>query len=425
MERAIRDYLRLVILVLLPSWLLAQPASTQQADSLNTPPKLFLNCTQECYQDFLKTKLAFFDFVRDQAQADIQVLIIGKQNAGGGQLYSLTFIGANHFQSLTDTLAFSTKQADAQATIQAALLEKLKQGLVRYVARTALSGQMKVEFNPGKAQAEETHAPDPWNYWVFNLQSNLSLDGESNRRSLKLNNSLEAKRISNQSRASLSAYHTLNRNQFQLQGKRVAVSFVTYGLDARYVKSLSEHWSAGAIYSFYHSFYANIQASHRLAPAIEYNVFPYSENIRRQLRLAYQAGYNPIWFMEETIYGRTQQAVAYHKLSLVVDVTQTWGNVNASLHASSFLSNFSRNRLRMDTQLTVRLAEGLSLTVSGSASLVNDQISLAKAEGSQDAFLLQARQLPTRFMYATQVGLSYTFGSINNSIVNVRLNQIE
>jgi hypothetical protein len=294
------------------------------------------------------------------------------------------------------------------------------------VARTGLTSQMKVEFKKRPAQqAEKTQEADPWNYWVFNLKSNISLDGESNRRSAKLDNSVEAKRISNESRASASAYYNLNRNRFNLNGKNVAVSFVTYGLNARYVKSITEHWSAGVIYSFYHSFYANIQASHRFAPAIEYNFYPYSENIRRQFRVAYQAGYNSFQFIQETIHDRTQQSIPYQKLSLVLDVTQTWGNINASVQASSFLNDFSKNRLRVDTWMTIRLAEGLSLTVSGSGSLVNDQISLAKTEGTDDAFLLQARQLPTRFMYSTQIGLSYTFGSINNSIVNVRLNQVD
>ncbi|WP_158267440.1 hypothetical protein [Adhaeribacter arboris] len=50
--------------------------------------------------------------MRDQAQADIQVLIIDADNAGGGKLYPLTFIGQNHFQELHDTLTFSTKASD-------------------------------------------------------------------------------------------------------------------------------------------------------------------------------------------------------------------------------------------------------------------------------------------------------------------------
>jgi hypothetical protein len=158
---------------------------------------------------------------------------------------------------------------------------------------------------------------------------------------------------------------------------------------------------------------------------LEYNLFPYSENIRRQFRLAYQIGYNRFSFLEETIYNHTKQLVPYQKFSVVVDYTQTWGNINTILDFATFLNDFQRNRLSLDNQLTVRVAEGLSVTLSGSVSLINNQISLAKAEGSEDVILLGGRQLPTKFSYYSQIGISYTFGSTNNSVVNVRLNQID
>ena len=73
----------------------------------------------------------------------------------------------------------------------------------------------------------------------------------------------------------------------------------------------------------------------------------------------------------------------------------------------------------------MRIAEGLSVTLSRSAALINDQISLAKAEGTEGAFLLGGLQLPTNFSYYSQIGVSYTFGSTSNSVVNVRLNQLD
>ncbi len=400
--------------------LLAQTPDSVKAE----PPKLFLNCPGNCFQDFVKTELSLFDIVRDQAQADIQVLIIDTDNAGGGKLFTLTFIGQNNFQALQDTLTFSTKASDTEAMIQQQLIHKLKQGLIRYLARTDLADQLTLEFKK-RAPEEAMVAEDKWNYWVFTPNISGTFQGESNSRSMSLDNSFSSKRITTESRASLDGYFNYDNKKFKVNGKDVAVNYTTYGLDARYVKSFTEHWSSGLIYGFYHSVYENIRASHRLAPALEYNFFPYSENIRRQLRLAYQIGYNRISFLEETIYDRTSQLIPYQKLSVVVDYTQTWGNVNTILNYSTFLNDFKRNRLRLDNQLTVRVAEGLSVTLSGSISLINDQISLAKAEGSEDAILLGGRQLPTRFSYYSQIGISYTFGSTNNSVVNVRLNQID
>ncbi|RDC62160.1 hypothetical protein [Adhaeribacter pallidiroseus] len=71
----------------------AQTTDTTHAE----PPKLFLNCPGNCFQDFVKTELSLFDIVRDQVQADIQVLVIDADNAGGGKLYTLTFYWSKLF----------------------------------------------------------------------------------------------------------------------------------------------------------------------------------------------------------------------------------------------------------------------------------------------------------------------------------------
>ncbi len=152
--------------------LCAQIADTTEVG----PPKLFLNCSGECFEDVVKTELSLFDFVRDQAQADIQVLIIDKGNAGGGKLYTLTFIGQKDFNALQDTLTFSSKASDTQAIIQGQLVEKLKQGLIRYLARTELADQIKVEFKK-RVPEEAMVADDKWNYWVFTLDAKASFSG--------------------------------------------------------------------------------------------------------------------------------------------------------------------------------------------------------------------------------------------------------
>ena len=415
-----RKLVLLFLLVVYCNSVQAQTADSTQAIT----PKLFLNCPGECFQDFVKTELSLLDYVRDQAQADIQVLIIDADNAGGGKLYTLTFIGQNTFKALQDTLTFSTKPSDTEAIIQKQLTLKLKQGLIRYLVRTNLADQITLEFKK-RAPEEAMVENDKWNYWVFTPNISGTFEGESNQSSISMDNSFSAKRITTKSRASLDGYFNFDKKKFVVNNKNVAVGYSSYGVDSRYVKSITEHWSGGLIYGFYHSVYENTRASHRLAPALEFNLFPYSENIRRQFRLAYQIGYNRVSFIEETIFNRTQQVIPYHKFSVVVDYTQTWGNINTSLNASTFLNEFNRNRLSVDSNLNIRVAEGLSVTLSGSASLINDQISLAKAEGSEDAILLGGRQLPTRFSYYSQIGISYTFGSTNNSVVNVRLNQID
>lgn len=56
------------------------------------------------------------------------------------------------------------------------------------------------------------------------------------------------------------------------------------------VKSLGAHWSAGVKGNFNSSTYLNQRASTRLTPAVEYDLFPYADATRRQLRFQYGIG---------------------------------------------------------------------------------------------------------------------------------------
>jgi hypothetical protein len=71
-------------------------------------------------------------------------------------------------------------------------------------------------------------------------------------------------------------------------------------------------------------------------------------------------------------------------------------------------------------EISLNLVKGFSLDVSGNASRIHDLISLEKGEASQEEVLLRRRQLETSYSYYVSFGLSYTFGSIYNNIVNPR-----
>ncbi|RDC62159.1 hypothetical protein [Adhaeribacter pallidiroseus] len=85
-------------------------------------------------------------------------------------------------------------------------------------------------------------AEDNWNYWVFTPNISGTFQGESNSKSMSLDNSFSAKRITTKSRASLDGYFNYDNKKFKVNEKDVAVGYTSYGLDARYVKSFKEHW---------------------------------------------------------------------------------------------------------------------------------------------------------------------------------------
>jgi len=63
----------------------------------------------------------------------------------------------------------------------------------------------------------------------------------------------------------------------------------------------------------------------------------------------------------------------------------------------------------------------LSLNIYGSFSMPRNQIGLVKTEATAEDVLLRQYELETQYSYYTSIGLSYTFGSIYNNVVNPRL----
>lgn len=181
----------------------------------------------------------------------------------------------------------------------------------------------------------------------------------------------------------------------------------------------------GAGYWFYNTIYENIKQAHVGGPALEYSIFPYSKNTRKAIRIAYQIGYSFFNYYEQTIIGKITQNLTYHKLSAALEYTQPWGTLKTNISAKNYLNDFRINRINCYSEISWRILEGLTLDIWGSFSLINDQISLAASTFDTETVLLQGRQLPTDFSYYTSIGLSYTFGSIHNSLVNPRMNELD
>jgi hypothetical protein len=101
-------------------------------------------------------------------------------------------------------------------------------------------------------------------------------------------------------------------------------------------------------------------------------------------------------------------------------IQKKWGNVNFSVSASNFLDDFSKNRVDFWGFTRLRIIKGLSLSVNGGVSYINNQINLAAGDLSEAERLLRLKAQATNFYLQGGVGLSYTFGSIYNNVVNPR-----
>ncbi|MCU0325305.1 MAG: hypothetical protein MUF45_08645 [Spirosomaceae bacterium] len=387
--------------------------------------KIFLNCSRtRCYDEYLRTELTFFEFVRDMEQADVQIMIINQPTGSGGRTYQLNFIGQKSFESIRDTLFFSTKQTDTEDITRKLFLQTIRRGLVRYIIDSELFEQITVNY-PKKKNQESAVKKDPWNAWVFNNSVNGSANGESNRRNFNLNTSFRINRVTKDNKFSFNSYYNQRINGVKVDSTFNVAKVYDYGFNSIYVKSFSEHWSVGGFYKGFHSLYQNLDFSQSLAPAIEYNIYPISEFTKHQLRWIYQTGVRKLDYIESTVFDKLKETLPYHQLTGIYGVTEPWGSFSAELSGYQYLHDIEKYRMSLELDVSWRVLEGLFLRFYGYASQVKNQISLAKSKGDAAQVLLGGRQLPTTFSYNTSFGISYTFGSINNSVVNPRFSGVD
>ncbi|MCR4395242.1 MAG: hypothetical protein NUW07_00735 [Candidatus Saccharicenans sp.] len=218
----------------------------------------------------------------------------------------------------------------------------------------------------------------------------------------------------------LSVSGNFYRNTFEYEDLTFISKSHGYGFRGLVAKSLGEHWSVGAFATLTSSTYQNIKLSSRISPAIEYNIFPYSQSTKRQLRLTYSLEVGPAFYFEETIFDRTRQFLVSENLSATLELKQKWGTITTGVEASHFFHDFSKYRIELNTDLSVRLFLGFSVNVYGGYSRIHDLISIAKASASWEDVLLMRKQLATSYNYYFSIGFSYSFGSIFSNVVNPR-----
>jgi hypothetical protein len=382
--------------------------------------KVFLDC-ESCYADFLRSEIEFVDYVRDRTEAEVHVLITQAQTASGGTEHTVEMIGAGRFSAVVETLRTATASSDTDDIIRRQLATTVRAGLLRFLTRDAVPAGLDVAVKLGTEAQRPAVTGDRWNNWVFSLQGSASFEGEESSRERQLGASFSADRITPEWKITLGAEFDHEREEFDLdEDEPVKAVRREQDFDWLVVKGLGEHWSIGGRGDVESSTFDNIEFSISAAPAIEYNVFPYSMYTRRQLRALYDIGVIHSSYYEETLFGKTAETRPQHEISLTWEQRERWGSLEARVEWSQYLHDLSKNRLEVEGQFSVRLARGLSVASEVNASRIRDQLSLPGRGATDEEILLRLRQLESGYQYGFSVSLTYTFGSIFSSVVNPR-----
>jgi len=393
--------------------------------------RVFLDCQGPgCDFDLTRREITWVTWVRDREDADVHLLVRFTQS-GAGFSYETDFIGRREFEGTNHTLELFSSQTDTQDERRRGLIERFKLGLVRYVGGTPAAEFLRITYEPLEAgvgpgvgpgaQSQTTAENDPWNLWVFGINAGGSVQGQSRTSRESVNGSLSAARISEAWKFRWGARTRYSSDEFEFaDGTKLASVQKSSGTDVLLVKSFGPHWGAGGRTSLTSSTFSNQSMRFNMQPAVEYNIFPYSESSRRQLTFQYGVGMSMLRYDEETVFAVTEENIYEQSLSVSLSLRQPWGSVSTSLRASHFLDDVSKNQVSLFGNASIRIVRGLSINFFGNISRVRDQVFLARRGATDDEVLLRRRALQTDFNYSTNISIRYTFGSIFNAIVNPR-----
>lgn len=389
------------------------------------PLRVFLDCGP-CDFDHFRREVTFVDYMRDRMDAQVHVLVTTQGTGGGGREFAFNFIGLRDLNGLADTLFYVSRQADTEDEIRTGLTETFKAGLVRYIARAG--GMAAISITSRRAEEEEEElsgqVQDPWNLWVFRANMSSEFQGERRESSFSMDGSLSASRTTESLKINLRGSGDYNQDRFELSSGRKVVSVSRdYSFNGTVVWSLGPHWSAGLRASSSSATRVNQDLALRAAPAVEFNFYPYVESTRRQITVLYTIGGARFDYQEITLFDRIAETRLDHSLEIGAEFVQPWGDINASLEATSFLDDFSQHRIDLFSNFEIRVFRGLNLDLQGSVARIKDQIYVPREDIPDEEVLLRRRELGTDYDYSFDVGFSFFFGSVFNNVVNPRMNQ--
>jgi hypothetical protein len=391
-------------------------ALTYQEELKKAAPKVFIDC-RRCDRDYIRTEITFVNYVRDRQDSDVHVLITTQRTGSGGQEYAMDFIGQRDYSSIRHTLKYVSNRTDVRDEVRKGYVEVLKRGLFPFVMNSPIAEHISILF---KEKLEPTAVEDKWNFWIFNVGLRGSVSGEESRSERSIRGNISANRVTPEMKLRMSVSGEFEEDTFDINGDTIVSTSSEKDIDGMYVKSFGDHWSAGGWTELESSTYSNYDLKFNLAPAIEYNFFPYYESTRRRLRVLYRLNYYYNNYIEETMYGKTSESLWGQSLDVTLEVKQPWGNATISVDGSHYFHDASKNRVSLWGHMSIRLVRGLNLDIFGSYSRIHDQLNLPKGDASLDEILLRRRELATDYDYRISIGLSYTFGSVYSNVVNPR-----
>ncbi len=385
--------------------------------------RVFVDCQSgNCDFDFFRDQMRWVNFVRDRLFSDVLLLVTTLRTGAGGLEYTISAIGNDRYKGRADTAVVIAAPNDAQDVVRRNLARTFALLLAPYAAKTPLASRIDLTYRaPSNAPANPQSVKDPWNFWVYRVSANGFGSGEKRQQFFDGFLSTSANRVTAAWKINLGANFGYDQSRFELSNGTTFTNLLrNYGGNALIARSIGGHFAVGGNVTGSYSDFSNYRLNLRVMPAVEWNLFDYKEFTRRQLTAFYAVGVGTYQYKETTIFDRQAETRPLHSLTVAWNARQPWGSVNWSLFGSQYLHNTSFNSYGTSGFVDLRISKGLSINVGGNYSRVNDQLYLVRGTLTDNQVIARQQALATNYRFFLNFGLSYTFGSIYNTVVNPR-----
>ncbi|MEX2456718.1 MAG: hypothetical protein WD381_05350 [Balneolaceae bacterium] len=410
--------------VVLLTALSIQQASAQEQSGLLPIPNVYLDCNS-CDVTYIRSNITFVNYVRDQDDASIYLTISDQRTGGGGVEYRLHFNGMGHFEGQSDTLRYVSASTDSGDERRIGLNRHIKIGLIPFVSQTMALGNLDIFYEEPEIveEDESDDDEDPWHGWIYDLNLSSNMNGEDTETNFGLYSGFEAE-------LTTATWKIRERVRGEIRRRTVELTDETLDINRDWGDywgmvgySLSKRSTVALFSSARFSKTDNIALATYLAPAIEYNFYPYEEFQQRRFIVQYQLTPTYRRYYNTTIFLEDAEFIMSHEVSTRLRYDQSWGRIDIRASAMHFFHDLDINRIEINPSFNIRIIRGLSVSLSGRYRIINDQLSLelpGDVDPNDPESIIRGVQRPTSFDYSISFGLSYTFGSIYNNVVNSR-----
>ncbi len=394
------------------------PLIQMQAQSADTTGthflKLYYQCSFKCYKTFIKENLPYTEFVRDPDYADVHLVVSVEEAGNGGERYTLTFYRKKQEVS---TLQFATSPDQTEEEERRLLLKYIQIGLAPFWSQKGLGYKIEVQIQKAEKQKKAT---DKWNHWIFNIGSNAYASGSEVRDRVSVNFNARAKQVTEEHKVLFGANYHISRQKIRYGEDIIFSRYDSYYL--KYIESwsINKKWSWATVASTGANTYSNYKFFLEGGAGIEYDVYPYKESYKRLITIGniIRARYNQ--YLDTTIYFKTREVLYRYELYSNIEFTRKWGSVSGLVSYNVYLHDRDLFSLIFDLNTSIRIYKGLSFNTYASYDILHNQINLPATGTSYEDVLLQQKEVKTGYRFYFMVGLTFSFGSIYNTIVNPR-----